>query len=189
MGLLPEINENATVDRVRHFLQDEDKFPRLERLSGAWCELKSPQMDITGVRGSSAGNAIEHRFIKHAYYYSAYLAVKEAIAHMRPDSRLIIQQKYLNAVPSWQVANTLGVASTQFGKRDRRACFEFADLLEGSAYRYGITEEFGLDLHVYRNGKPAIDRQLAGEKPAKDRRMTGRYQPYIGIVEDLEKEN
>lgn len=171
MGLLPEIDENATVSRVRHFLQDDDKFPRLERLSGAWCELKSPHMDITGVRGSSAGNSTERRFIKHAYYYSAYMAVKEAIGHMRPESQLIIQKKYLKGVPAWQVANTLGVASTQFGKRDRKACFEFADFLQGSADRYGLTDEFGLDLHVYE--KPAIDRQITGERPAKERQKTG----------------
>lgn len=166
MGLLPDIDENATVSQVRHFLRDDDKLPRLERLSGAWCELKSPTMDVTGVHGSGAGNATENRYVMHAYYYTAYQAVMQAIDYLSHDSQLIIRKKYLESMPNWQVAQVIGVASTQFGKRDRKACFEFADCLEGLAESRGL-EEFDLDLHVYKN------RQKTGELPAKERQKTG----------------
>lgn len=166
MGLLPDIDENATVIQVRHFLRDDDKLPRLERLSGAWYELKSPTMDMTGVHGSGAGNATENRYVMHACYYAAYQAVMQSIDYLSHDSQLIIRKKYLESMPNWQVAQMIGVASTQFGERDRKACFEFADCLQGLAESRGL-EEFDLDLHVYKN------RQKTGEMPAKERQKTG----------------
>lgn len=164
MGLLPEINENATVNRVRHFLRDDDKFPRLKRLSGAYDELQSPQMDITGIHGSGIGNTVENRYVMHSYYYAAYKAVMLTIDCLSCESRLIMHRKYLEKMPNWKVAQLLGVASTQFGQRDRKACFEFADCLQGIAESRGLNKDFSLDLHVYKTGeKPMKNRSNSGE--------------------------
>lgn len=51
MGLFPQIDKPATIGKVRHFFWDDDQVEDL--LSGQLWLLRSPQLDITGIKGSS----------------------------------------------------------------------------------------------------------------------------------------
>lgn len=164
MDLLPEVNKDATVSRVRHFFRDDDQLPQLKRLAGAFGELKSPTFDITGVHGSG-GNATEARYIRHAHYYRLYRVVLDAIKGCSQDSQTIINAKYLSNTYSWQVAQQMNIEKTAFNQKDRYACFEFADCLEGKAMQYSIPEKDLPDLHVYY--LPESNRNFAGSLAEK----------------------
>lgn len=164
MDLLPELNKDATVSRVRHFFRDDDQLPQLKRLAGAFGELKSPTFDITGVHGS-VGNATEARYIRHAHYYRLYRVVLDAIKGCSQDSQTIINAKYLSNTYSWQVAQQMNIEKTAFNQKDRYACFEFADCLEGKAMQYSIPEKDLPDLHVYY--LPESNRNFAGSLAEK----------------------
>lgn len=161
MGLPLKTNKSKTIKKVRHFFQDDDEFPRIVRLAGPDKELKSPHIDITGVRGSGAGNATENRYLMHAHYQTARDIVDFAIRSMPEVQQTIMFYKYVQPIPVWQVANKVGLEKSAFNELDKKACLDFADYLQGIADDCEATDEFGLDLHVY-DLEPEAERKLTG---------------------------
>lgn len=49
MGLFPQIDKQATIDKVRHFFWDDDRFEGIGLRAGNY-GLRSPQLDITGIK-------------------------------------------------------------------------------------------------------------------------------------------
>ena len=60
MELFPQIDKQATIDKVRQFFWDDDRFEGICLRAGNY-GLRSPQLDITGIRGSSSFNSTAGR--------------------------------------------------------------------------------------------------------------------------------
>lgn len=161
MGLPLKTNKPKTIKKVRYFFQNDDEFPKIVRLAGPEKELGSPHIDVTGVHGSNGENTVETRRVSQAYYQTAKDIVNFAIRCMPEDQQTIMTYKYAEPIPVWQVANKVGLEKSAFNELDKKSCLHFADYLKGVADGYKVTDEFGLDLHVY-DLEPENDRKLTG---------------------------
>ena len=94
MGLFPQIDKQATIDKVRHFFWDDDRFEGICLRAGNY-GLRSPTIDITGVKGSSAFNSTDDRLADIADCLHAVCAVHEAIQSCRYSSRIILKERFL----------------------------------------------------------------------------------------------
>ncbi|WP_267201622.1 hypothetical protein [Limosilactobacillus kribbianus] len=136
MELVPEVDKEATIKRVKQFFYSADQYPQIRRR--AWfAGIKSPQIDATGVHGSRKGNASEDMMIDYAYYAQAKRAVDIAIkgcskTGMFP-SQQILRYHYVEQLDIQEVKMQLG---SKFGhdtykRADDYACYEFADVMDG----------------------------------------------------------
>lgn len=152
MELLEENNRKATIARVQDFFLNEDEYPTIRRRSGDW-GLKSPQNDITGVRGSRRGNASEKSMIEYAEYMQAKRAVDNAIAGCscsnRHPSQQIIKLRYIQGLELGTIKERINkYGNSTYKRADDYACLEFADCLEAIAERFNVDPNILPDLHV-----------------------------------------
>lgn len=147
MGLLPEINEEQTINNVKSFFNGE--YERLCRLAGGGITISSPQLDGMP-RAQAKGNPTEARFIKVANYHLLVKTVAKAINACSPVSRVILLGRFIQGKSAWQVAQEIGYESSHFYDYYNRACLEFADTLE---YHTKLLKDDDLveDLHSYKN--------------------------------------
>lgn len=136
MELVPLVDKEATITKVRQFFADADQYPQIRRR--AWfAGIKSPQIDATGIHGSRKSNASEDMMIDYAYYAQAKRAVDIAIkgcsnTGMFP-SQQILRYRYIEQLDIQEVKMNLG---SKFGhdtykRADDYACYEFADVMDG----------------------------------------------------------
>ena len=136
MELVPEVDKEATITKVRQFFNHADQYPQIRRR--AWfAGIKSPQVDVTGIHGSRKNNASEDMMIDYAYYAQAKRAVDIAIkgcsnTGMFP-SQQILRYHYVEQLDIQEVKMNLG---SKFGhdtykRADDYACYEFADVMDG----------------------------------------------------------
>lgn len=136
MELVPEVDKEATITKVRQFFNHADQYPQIRRR--AWfAGIKSPQVDVTGIHGSRKSNASEDMMIDYAMYAQAKRAVDIAIAGcsntgMFP-SQQILRYHYVEQLDIQEVKMQLG---SKFGhdtykRADDYACYEFADVMDG----------------------------------------------------------
>lgn len=148
------IDREATVQAVKSFFSDREcyngyNYQELKRLSGAWGELKSPSLSVTGV-GSSTDNGIEQRFIKHAECLRAVQAVEYAINGCDRVSYVIMRRRYIERVPVKEIRNILHIAgNATWYKLDRRACCQFAQCMEAAAALYHVNQQILPRLQVF----------------------------------------
>ena len=93
MGLVPTLDKKATIKKVREFFSEDEYYPTIKRRAGEY-GLKSPQMDITGIRGSRFGNSTEKMMVMFAEYAKAKRTVDDAIAGCRQMSQVILKKRY-----------------------------------------------------------------------------------------------
>ena len=159
MELLPEIDKQATIDQVRDFFYDDDKYERICRRAGDW-GLHSPIMDITGVPGGGAGNSSERKFLTYVDYNNAKRAVYFAVKGCSHDSRLILEHRYITGkrdrLAVYQMVGLLNCGRDKYYSLDDEACWEFADTVETGCEIYHVNSTIIPDFHV-KNEKPEQD--------------------------------
>lgn len=156
MGLLPEFDKQSTIECVREFFYDDDKYERICRRAGDW-GLHSPNMDITGVSSSGAGNSSESKFLTYVDYNNAKRAVDFAVKGCSHDSRLILEYRYLpgkrERVTVYQMVAMLHCGRDKYYSLDDEACWEFADTIEPGCEINHVDPDIIPDFHV-RKPKP-----------------------------------
>lgn len=146
MELVPEVDKETTITKVRQFFNCADQYPQIRRR--AWfVGIKSPQVDVTGIHGSRKSNASEDMMIDYAMYAQAKRAVDIAIAGcsntgMFP-SQQILRYRYIEQLDIQEVKMHLG---SKFGhdtykRADDYACYEFADVMDGVSLAMCIDNE------------------------------------------------
>lgn len=154
MNLFPEVDFNATAERVDTFLKID--FVRVLRMSGhQLTDLKSPELSLS----PGHTNSINHNELTVINGISAdaiVRAARQSIYHCLSTSKIILVGIYIDNLKPSEVANMVKYEHTQFYKLKRRALNEFADRYEYWERQYYCDPI--VDLHVYRkneNGKLA----------------------------------
>ena len=94
MGLFPEFNEKKTIQNVRKFFNNDNKYQRICR--SAWMDgIKAQVNDVTGIHGSRKGNASEKMMIYYAECARAKRAVEKAISVCSVASQDILNWHYV----------------------------------------------------------------------------------------------
>lgn len=127
-SLIPDIDKETTIRKVRHFFQDENQYPKIRR--NAWDDgVKSPVTDETGVRSSSQGNSSERMMIYYSECSQAKKAVEGAIKACSAKSIDILKLRYCQGLFVWQVKEriTHDLGHSTYSDADKQACLEFAD--------------------------------------------------------------
>lgn len=148
VDLFKPIDKRATIRNVRDFFDNEDKFPTIKRRAGVW-GLQSPQMDVTGVHGSPIGNAQENKALRLVEYRKAVRAVFWAVEGCSFRSRQILQYRYIDQLPGYQVREKVYLSGHKsYQKADQWACLEFADTVDAAKQDFGVNDEMIPDFHV-----------------------------------------
>lgn len=155
MELLPAYDEEQTAKAVADFfLKDDAKHPRnYQRIQEQYMALRSissPTGDITGVHGSLS-NHIEDKWINGAIYKQALACIDHVISSCPLQSRIIMKHRFIDGELQWQVKMEAKIGGNdQYLPAERRACREFADIMQKFRVVYGV-EELIPDMLVMRN--------------------------------------
>lgn len=140
MGLIPSINEEATIANVKSFFFSEKYYPTIRRRSGSWT-VGSPTMDISGVASAPVGNVNEEKYLEIVHYRHAMEAVDYAIAGCCARSRAILKYEYQERLQIKQVKELVRLyGHDTFSDADRYACFEFAETIEVARFMFQVTD-------------------------------------------------
>lgn len=153
MGLVPTLDKKATIKKVREFFSENEYYPTIKRRAGEY-GLKSPQMDITGIRGSRFGNSTEKMMVMFAEYAKAKRTVDDAIAGCRQMSQVILKKRYIDGWGIYDVRPLVNrYGHETYTNADKYACLEFADCLERKAWENNVDSEIIPNLLVFeKNG-------------------------------------
>ena len=152
MGLVPTLDKEATIAKVREFFSEDKYYPTIKRRSGEY-GLKSPQMDVTGIRGSRFGNSTEKMMIMFNEYAKAKQTVDDAIVGCRLVSQIIIQKRYIDRLEIYRIRPLINrYGHETYTNADKYACLEFADCLARKAWENNIDSEIIPNLLVFKNG-------------------------------------
>lgn len=152
MGLVPTLDKEATIAKVREFFSEDKYYPTIKRRSGEY-GLKSPQMDVTGIRGSRFGNSTEKMMIMFNEYAKAKQTVDDAIVGCRLVSQIIIQKRYIDRLEIYRIRPLINrYGHETYTNADKYACLEFADCLARKAWENNVDSEIIPNLLVFKNG-------------------------------------
>ena len=174
MELVPEVDKEATITKVRQFFNHADQYPQIRRR--AWfAGIKSPQVDVTGIHGSRKSNASEDMMIDYSMYAQAKRAVDIAIAGcsntgMFPSQR-ILRYRYVEQLDIQEVKMHLG---SKFGhdtykRADDYACYEFADVMDGVSLAMCIDSEL-IPKFITKTG---TKQEVIGNKSGSKQELNG----------------
>lgn len=144
MELIKKVDEEATIANVREFFSENGGYDKILQRSGALNPKnpRSPKGDITGVPGSSAGNAQENKYVEYVQNKLAYDAISYAIGCCRQLSQDILNYRYLEHRKVWQVKRLIGyTGNSVYPDKDRQACLDFADTIEIARVLYHVDED------------------------------------------------
>jgi len=136
--LFPQVDEKATVNKVKHFLKHT--LPKMQRYSHKDISgIKSPI--ITDMpKGSSVGNQAEEAITQIVYAEQVINSVVAALKSCDVVSRKLLIDVYIgnSKTPDYSEMEALGYEKTRYQFYKNRACLQFADsfMLE--------------DLHVFK---------------------------------------
>lgn len=155
MELLPDYDEEQTAQAVADFfLKDDSRHPRnYQRILNQYLALRSissPVGDVTGVHGSLS-NRTEEKWINGVIYKWAIECVDCAIEHCSAQSKVILTHRFKDGELQWQVKKAAHIGSNErYPIAEKRACREFADIMQKYRVLYGV-EELIPDMLVTRN--------------------------------------
>lgn len=136
--LFPEIDEHATIKKVRHFL--DRVLPQAVRASGySVADLRSPSMDGMP-KSAPAGNGAEQRITRRLYAEQIVRQSIVAMSHCDHECQVILDQLYLQGYSDTMCYMSIGYGKSQyFDKWKPLAMLQFAQcyMLE--------------DLNIYEN--------------------------------------
>lgn len=124
--LFPEIDEEATLQNVTHFLRVA--LPKMVRVSGqSMTDLKSPSYDGMP-KAQPSGNATDARIVRRLYAEQVVKRTVEAIKHCDKDCRNILDDLYLQELSDTMCFMDLGFSeSSYFHYWKPKALLQFAD--------------------------------------------------------------
>lgn len=155
MELLPEYDEEQTAQAVADFfLKDDSRHPRnYQRIKTQYMALRSissPVGDVTGVHGALS-NRTEEKWIDGMIYKQALDCVDCAIERCSVQAKIILRHRFTASEKQWQVKNAAHIGGNdQYAIAERRACREFADIMQKYRVIYGV-EELIPDMLVMRD--------------------------------------
>lgn len=145
MELLPAYDEEQTAKAVADFfLKDDSRHPRnYQRIKTQYMALRSissPTGDITGVHGSSR-NHTEEKWIDGMIYKQALECVDLVIERCSAQAKIILMHRFKAGEKQWQAKNAAHIGGNdQYAIAERRACREFADIMQKFRVVYGVEE-------------------------------------------------
>ncbi len=170
-----DIDQKATANRVRHFL--DFNFEHYLNFAGLNASdlsviddshLSSPKMDASGVSAHGGINHTEQSFNRIIEAENACKAIYRTIKNCRNGERTpyqtILVENYLHYRPDITVQAMLGYSSSRYDVLKRRALCEFADRFDVWKFRYGV--EYLEDLHVSKKSKK--DFESTFQRDSKD---------------------
>lgn len=171
MGLFPQIDKQATIDKVRHFFWDDDQFEGICLRAGDY-GLRSPQLDLTGIKGSSVFNSTDYRLADIADCLHAVYAVREAIQSCRYSSKVILKERFLPGFIDRMYIKELAPKLCRYSddgykSLEERACLDFADIIEPKCEIYHVDRKLVPDFHVYF--KSGMNRGSSGDRTGTTR--------------------
>ena len=128
MGLFPEFNEKKTIQNVRKFFNNDNKYQRICR--SAWMDgIKAQVNDVTGIHSSRKGNASEKMMIYYAECARAKRAVEKAISVCSVASQDILNWHYVKQLTVVETKLHINhhLGHSTFKNADEVACLEFAE--------------------------------------------------------------
>lgn len=155
LELLPDYDEEQTAQAVADFfLKDDSRHPRnYQRILNQYLALRSissPVGDVTGVHGSLS-NRTEEKWINGMIYKQAIECVDCAIERCSAQSKVILTHRFKDGEKQWQAKQAAHIGGNdQYPIAERRACREFADIIQKYRVIYGV-EELIPDMLVTEN--------------------------------------
>lgn len=155
LELLPDYDEEQTAQAVADFfLKDDSLHPRnYQRILNQYLALRSissPVGDVTGVHGSLR-NHTEEKWINGMIYKQALECVDCAIERCSAQSKIILTHRFKAGEKQWQAKQAAHIGGNdQYPIAERRACREFADIMQKFRVMYGV-EELIPDMLVMEN--------------------------------------
>jgi len=143
VGLVPNTNRKATIRNVRRFFFEDENHdsPYQKICRNALSDgVKSPLMDLTGIRGSGRGNAVQSMMTYYAECTKAKEAVAVSIKSCKAISRDILNLRYVGGLFVWQVKERMNrnYGNTTYSEADQQACVEFAEACDKIAIRMNV---------------------------------------------------
>lgn len=145
MELLPAYDEEQTAKAVADFfLKDDAKHPcnyrRIQHQYMALRSISSPIGDITGVHGS-LGNHTEEKWINGVIYKQSMDCIDHVISLCSSQARTIMEHRFMDDEKQWQAKKAANIGGNdQYQIAERRACREFADIMQKFRIVYGVEE-------------------------------------------------
>ncbi|WIU42499.1 transcriptional regulator [Lacfervirus LFP01] len=145
MELLPEYDEEQTAQAVADFFLNDDpdhphNYQRIKTQYMALRSISSPTGDITGVHGSLS-NRTEEKWINGVIYKQALACIDHAISSCPLQSRIIMKHRFIDGELQWQVKKEAKIGGNdQYPMAEKRACREFADIMQKYRVVYGVEE-------------------------------------------------
>lgn len=145
LELLPDYDEEQTAQAVADFfLKDDSRHPRnYQRILNQYLALRSissPVGDVTGVHGSLS-NHTEEKWINGMIYKQALDCVDCAIERCSAQSKVILTHRFKDGELQWQAKQAAHIGGNdQYPIAERRACREFADIIQKYRVIYGVEE-------------------------------------------------
>lgn len=125
--LFPQVDEKATVNKVKHFLKHT--LPQMQRYSHKDISgIKSPI--ITDMpKGGSVGNGAEETITQRVYAGQVINSVVAALKSCDVVSRKLLFDVYIgkSKTPDYLEMEVLGYEKTRYQFYKNRACLQFAD--------------------------------------------------------------
>lgn len=125
--LFPQVDEKATVNKVKHFLKHT--LPQMQRYSHKDISgIKSPI--ITDMpKGGSVGNQAEETITQRVYAGQVINSVVAALKSCDTISRKLLIDVYVgkSKMPDYLEMEALGYEKTRYQFYKNRACLQFAD--------------------------------------------------------------
>lgn len=145
LELLPDYDEEQTAQAVADFfLKDDSRHPRnYQRIRQQYIALRSissPVGDVTGVHGSLS-NHTEEKWINGMIYKQALECVDCAIERCSAQAKIILIHRFKAGEKQWQAKQATHIGGNdQYAIAERRACREFADIMQKYRVMYGVEE-------------------------------------------------
>lgn len=145
MELLPAYDEKRTAQAVADFfLKDDSRHPRnYQRIRQQYLALgsiSSPVGDVTGVHGSPS-NHTEEKWLNGYIYKQALDCIDGVIERCSAQSQMIINHRFVTCEEQWKVKKAVHIdGHDTYPKAERRACREFADIMQKFRVIYGVED-------------------------------------------------
>lgn len=127
LGLLPEINVQASKDKARELLS---QYKRLTRMAGVkLTDIQSPSLDGMP-KSPSFENKAEEKIVKRINAESVISDIQQAMSVLAPTSYWVLYYSYFQATPLTyiQIADKLvGYSEESIDYLKGRALLEFAE--------------------------------------------------------------
>lgn len=170
-----EIDKTATASNVREFFKPSGKFETYLRRAGfTRFDLKSPQIDPTGISGSHGFNTQENSAVAFFDYQNKCLAVYSTIAHCDFSSnpanpnrfnREILRLCYIEELEDWQVAERIGLSSSRYRDLKQLALYDFAERLPIYAFKFHTKiPDLRVPMEAIHAGKKNTKQNIKGTK-------------------------